>query len=119
GAKLGSDAAQLVPPGALAFVSLDTDQSSQQWQQLDALTRRLAVRTQVLQKVNAALAQHGLSYGQDVKSALGKEIDLAVLKVEAGSPEVVAFTQPADDAKLRSLAAKFDHGTEHYTVQKI
>jgi Protein of unknown function (DUF3352) len=119
GAKLGSDAAQLVPPDALAFVSLDTDQSSQQWQQLDALTRGLTVRTQVLQKVNAALAQHGLSYGQDVKPALGKELELAVLKVEAGSPEVVAFTQPADDATLRSLAAKFDHGTDHYTVQKI
>jgi hypothetical protein len=119
GADLGSNAAQLVPPDALAFVAVDTDQSSQQWRQLDALTNGLAVRAQVLQKVNQALARHGLSYEQDVKPALGKEVDLAVLKVEAGKPEVVAFAQPADQAKLRSLASKFDQENEHYTVQEI
>ena len=119
GGSLGGDAAQLVPPAALAFVSVDTDQSSQQWQQLDALTRGLAVRTQVLQEVSAALARHGLSFDQDVKPALGKELDAAVLKVEAGRPEVVAFAQPADEAKLRSLAATFNRGGEHYTVQDI
>ena len=36
---LGSDAAQLVPPDALAFASIDTDQSSGQSRQLDELTR--------------------------------------------------------------------------------
>ena len=117
--NLGADAANLVPADALAFVSLDTDQSSQQWQQLDALTQGLAVRTKVLQQLNAALAKHGLSYDKDVKPALGKELDVAVLKVEAGNPEVVAFAQPADDSKLSALASKFDEGTEHYTVEKI
>ena len=38
---LGSDAAQLVPPDALAFASIDTDQSSGQSRQLDELTRGL------------------------------------------------------------------------------
>jgi uncharacterized protein DUF3352 len=113
---LGTDAAQLVPPDALAFASIDTDQSSQQWRQLDAL----GARRQVMQKLNAALAQHGLSYDADVKPAVGKELDVAVLKSsDSGTPEVVAFAKPDDESKLQALASKFDQGNEHYTVQKI
>ena len=37
-ANLGSAAAKLVPADAEAFVSLDTDRSSTQWQRLDQLT---------------------------------------------------------------------------------
>jgi Protein of unknown function (DUF3352) len=117
--KLGAGAAQLVPADALAYASVDTDQSSQQWQQLDALTQGLAVRAKVLQQLSAALAQYGLAYDRDVKPALGKELDIAVLKVEAGNPEAVAFTQPADEAKLRALASKFDQRSEHYTVEQV
>jgi Protein of unknown function (DUF3352) len=116
---LGTDAAQLVPPDALAFASIDTDQSSQQWQQLDKLTSGLGASQQVLQQLNEALAQHGLSYDADVKPAIGKELDVAVLKNGTATPDVVAFAKPDDQAKLRALASKFDQGNEHYTVQEI
>jgi Protein of unknown function (DUF3352) len=117
---LGTDAAQLVPPDALAFASIDTDQSSQQWRRLDQLTRGLGARQQVLQKLNAALGKHGLSYDADVRPAVGKELDVAVLKSgDSATPEVVAFAKPDDQAKLRALASKFDQGNEHYTVQQI
>jgi hypothetical protein len=119
GGKLGTDAAQLVPADALAFASVDTDQSSQQWQQLDQLTSGLAARSQLLQKLNAALAQHGLSYEGDVKPALGKELNIAVLKGSGSTTDVVALVKPDDQAKLRALASKFDQGNEHYTVEQI
>lgn len=116
---VGGEAAQLVPPDALAFAAIDTDQSSQQWRQLDELTSGLGARAQALQKVNAALAQHGLSYDADVKPALGNELDVAVLKGDSGTQEVVAFAKPDDEAKLRALASKYDQGNDHYTVQQI
>jgi uncharacterized protein DUF3352 len=117
---LGTDAAQLVPPDALAFASIDTDQSSQQWRQLGQLTRGLAARQDALQKLNAALAKHGLSYDSDVRPAVGKELDVAVLKGgDSSTPDVVAFAKPDDQSKLRALASKFDQGNEHYTVEQI
>ena len=117
---LGSDAAQLVPPDALAFASIDTDQSSQQFRQLGQLTSGLAARQQALQKLNAALAKHGLSYDADIRPAVGNELDVAVLKSgDSSTPEVVAFAKPDDQSKLRALASKFDQGNEHYTVQQI
>jgi hypothetical protein len=117
---LGTDAAQLVPPDALAFASIDTDQSSQQWRQLGQLTSGLAARQQALQKLNTALAKHGLSYDSDIKPAVGKELDVAVLKSsDSSNPEVVAFARPDDKSKLQALASKFDQGNEHYTVEQI
>jgi Protein of unknown function (DUF3352) len=118
-ANLGAAAAQLVPPDALALVSVDTDQSSQQWQHLDALTRGLAARDELLQKLRGALARRGLEYDRDVKPAVGSELDLAVLKIENGTAEAIALTKPDEESKLRALASKFDQGSEHYTVQQI
>jgi uncharacterized protein DUF3352 len=115
----GAQAAKLVPANALAFVSLDTDTSSQQLRQLDQLTSGLAVRSALLDKVSAALAKQGLDSAKDVKPALGPEVDLAVLGVTNGKPEAIALTQPADGSKLGALAAKFDAGSEHYTVQQV
>ena len=103
---LGTDAAQFVPPDAVAFASIDTDQSSQQVRQLDELTSSLGARQQVLQKLNAALGQGGLSYDPDVKPAVGKELDVAVLKGgDSSTPDVVAFAKPDDQSKLRALAS--------------
>ena len=87
---LASGVIALAP--TLAFAAIDTDQSSQQWRQLDELTSGLGARRQALQKLNAALADRGLSYDADVKPAVGKELDVAVLKSgDSTTPEVVAF----------------------------
>ena len=116
---IGAGAAKLVPADALALVSLDTDTNSQQLQQLDQLTSGLAARSALLDKVSAALAKHGLDYTKDVKPALGPEVDLAVLGVTNGKPEAIALTQSTDQSKLSSLAATFDSGGDHYTVQQV
>jgi hypothetical protein len=39
--------------------------------------------------------------------------------VRDGEPEAIAIARPDDEAKLRALAAKFDRGDEHYTVEQI
>jgi len=94
--KLGSDAANLVPANADAFVDVDTHFDSQQWQAL------------------ADLAGPKLDLSR-LKAAAGDALSLAVL--QDGTP--VAFAKPHDEAKLRQLATSFDKGGEHYTVQSI
>jgi hypothetical protein len=116
---LGVDAAKLVPADALAFVSVDTDQSSQQWQALDTLTNGLPLRTELLTKLRAALSKQGLDYANDVKPALGHEVDVAVLKITNGKPDAIALLHPDDESKLNALVSKLSTSSEHYTVQQI
>ena len=107
-ATRSGEAASLVPPDALAFVSADANLKSDQWQAVDDLT-------------GGALADltSKLNYDRDVAPALGDEVSLAVLGIDKGQPEAVAFAKPTDEAKLKALAAKYDQGSEHYTVERI
>jgi hypothetical protein len=102
----GGDAAQLVPANALAFVSADTNLDSAQWGTVKDLFGPIEL-------------PKGLDYQADVKPALGDELNVAVLGVDNGKPEAVALHKPDDTAKLSKLAATFDQGSEHYTVQQI
>jgi hypothetical protein len=104
GASSGTDAASLVPPTALAYVSADANLDSQSWQVLTDLVGPLDGK---------------LDYRRDVQPALGDRVNLAVLGVDKGKPEAVAIVKPTDAAKLQALAKKFDQGTEHYTVEQI
>jgi hypothetical protein len=101
----GTDAASLVPAGALAYVSADANLDSQSWQLV----------TDLFGPVVGA----DVDYKRDIKPALGDRVNLAVLGVEDGKPEAVAIVKPTDVAKLEALAKKFDRGTEHYTVENI
>jgi Protein of unknown function (DUF3352) len=110
--ELGRDAATLVPPDSLAFVSIDTRLDSEQWQVVEDLTGGLKL-------LRSSLREQNLDLERDVRPALGDELNLAVLGLDAGKPEAVALAKPEDEAKLRALAAKFDEGDEHYTVERI
>jgi hypothetical protein len=110
--ELGRDASTLVPPDSLAFVSIDTRLDSEQWRVVEDLTGGLTL-------LRSSLRERDLDLDRDLQPALGDEVNLAVLGLEGGQPEVVAFAKPEDEAKLRALAAKFDEGDEHYTVERI
>jgi hypothetical protein len=100
---VGPDAAQLVPPSALAFVSADANLDSEGWKTLTDLYP-IALDKEV---------------ARDLPAAVGDELNLAVVGVDNGNPDVVAIVKSKDEAKLRALAAKFDEGNEHYTVEDI
>ena len=116
---LGSDAAALAPPGAIAFVSIDGNLDSKQWQRLDDLTKGLPLRDRVLEQVRTALRQAQLDFDADVRPAVGPELGVAVLQGDGGSPEPVVLTQPEDESKLRSLVATYDEHAEGYRVERI
>jgi len=91
---------------------VNTKVESEQWKTVENLTGGLAL-------LRKSLPKHGLDFDRDVRPALGDELDLAVLGVQNGKPEAIALAKPQDVAKLRTLASKFDSGSEHYTVERI
>src|SRR5213593_2935510 len=85
-------AASVVPGSAVAFVAASTDLTAAEWHAVGGVL------------LNDVEQQTKLSWRDDVKPALGDEVDVAVLK----DKQVVALTQPRDDAKLAALAKKYD-----------
>jgi hypothetical protein len=115
GADLGGDAASLVPPDASAYVAANSDVSSGQWQNVDALTKSLPIRPKIMDEIQTELQKHGLTWKDDVEPALGPEVDVALI----GTSDYVAFTKPDNEAKLKALATKLSEGKEQYTVEDI
>ena len=96
--------ASLVPATAPAFVSIDSDLSSDQWKKVDALLRKFPGRSQLLAAINST--SQGLDYEKDVKPALGPELDIVWLDFANGGSNAVAITQPKSDTKFKALIDK-------------
>lgn len=118
GATLGADAAHLVPPDAAAFVSIDSNLDSAQWQRVDDLTKSFPARAKLLDDIRSELQKRGLTWKDDVAPALGEELDVAAFG-DKQALEYVAYAKPDDVAKLRTLADKVSEGNEKYTVEEI
>jgi hypothetical protein len=103
-ASLTQDAAALVPAEAVAFVTADANLDSKQWRTLETVI---------------GPSSFDPDFKRDLALAVGEQLNLAVLKVDKGEPDVVAIVKPKDDAKLRTLVAKYSTGKEHYTVEQI
>lgn len=102
------EGAKLVRAGVLAFVAIDSDLSSGQWQQLDTLSHKFPGRDKAIAQLKRSLTQHGVDYDRDVKPALGPEVDIAVSGTSRGSTNVVALTKPDDPARFKALVAKLN-----------
>jgi hypothetical protein len=100
-----SSGAAVTPASAPVYVTVDTDVSSDQWKAADALLSRFPGRANLLRSIQSSLTKSGVSWETDVKPALGKELDLAVLDFKPAG-NVVGLLQPADDAKFAALVAK-------------
>jgi hypothetical protein len=102
-----SGGAELVSATAPVFISIDSNLSSDQWQQVDELFRKFPIRSQALSSLRSSLEEEpGLDYEQDIKPALGDEIDLVWLDFAAGGSNVVAVTKPKDADAFRRMIEK-------------
>jgi hypothetical protein len=95
-ARVGAD--------VLAFVSIDSDLQSGQWQQLDELSKKFPGRDEALARVERSLTKGQLDWQRDVEPALGSEFDVAVAGADAS--DVVGLTKPDDPAKFKALVDK-------------
>ena len=99
------DSASLAPADALAYATVTTDESAEQWQQAASLLERLpGLRDGLTSSVASGLREKGIAWSEDVRPALGPE--LVVVATEEKQP--VVLVQPQDEAKLESLLAKTD-----------
>ncbi len=113
--------ASVAPADAVAFVAVDTNASSSQWQAVNSLLQKFPSHDALMTKLEQSFAQKTkLSWADDVKPALGPELDLVVLPAAAnGKPELVGLVQPGDSAKLDALLQKLgaSHGKTFVTAQ--
>jgi hypothetical protein len=105
GSKTGAGAgnvplgAAFAPSSALAFASVNTDESSAAWKNADALLQKFPIREKLLAEIQKALAENNLG---DARNLLGPELDAVVLNT-GNSSEVVGMTQPTDAQKFDAV----------------
>ncbi|MGZ4355068.1 MAG: DUF3352 domain-containing protein [Gaiellaceae bacterium] len=106
-ATIGAGAA-VAPADSVAFVAIDTNVSSAQWQAVNGLLQKFPSHDELLAQLQKGFEQKTkLSWANDVQPALGPELDVVVLPAASnGKPELVALVQPADGAKLDALVQK-------------
>ena len=103
------EGASMVRAGVVAFVSLNSDTGSSQWQQLDKLAQKFPGRDQALARLKQQLSKQGVDYENDVKPALGPELDIAVTSGGTNATtKAVGLTKPDDPAKFKALVAKLN-----------
>ena len=97
--------ASFAPKDAIAFVTIVSDEGSEQWKRGDRLLGMFpGARESFVAEIEESLADEGLSWSKDVAPALGPEL---VVVVTAGKQPVV-LTQPDDANALQALARKSD-----------
>ena len=101
----GAMAAQLTPADATAYVAVDTDLDSAQWQQVKELADAFPARQQLVAAILDGLGEENLDWERDIDPALGPQ---TAVVFTAGSDDPVGLTKPDDRAKLDALLAKDD-----------
>lgn len=108
------ESASLAPADALAFATLTTDESSDQWKNATELVDRLpGARQGLTDELTSALDEQGLTWQADVAPALGPEVVLVV----TADRKTIVLTKPDDEAKLTALLSKSDQPITRATVE--
>lgn len=107
--------ADVVPASVPVFISVNTDFEGDQITTFRTLLDKFPGSDGLLRMALAELEQEDVDFEQDVKPALGAELDMVLLDLgqggEAPDPEAVALLQPDDPAKLDALLEKDTDGT--------
>jgi hypothetical protein len=106
------------PTSSVVFVTGVTDPDSSQWKKAETLLGRFPGSEKLLADVREDLADDGLTWEEDVKPALGDELNLALLSYDDADHNYVFFTKPKDEAKFTKLLDSSD-GRDHQVYRKI
>jgi hypothetical protein len=96
--------ASLAPSDAVAFVAVDSNLSSGQWNAVNGLLGKFPSGDKLLASLRQQFAQKTKLSIDDLQAALGDELDLAVLP--GAEKRYVGLTQARDQAKLDALLKK-------------
>jgi hypothetical protein len=92
--------ADFAPAGSVLYVTGVTDPGSSQWQKADALLGHFPGREKLLASFRKELAKDGVSWENDLKPALGDELNLVLLSYRDAEHNYVFFTKPKDEQKF-------------------
>ena len=105
--KAASGGAEIVPANAPAFVTVDSNADSSQWQQIEELLEKFPDGGQATRFLRASFEDDlKLDWEQDVKAALGDEVSLVWLDFKNQGENVVGITKPKDEEKFRAAVQK-------------
>lgn len=105
-AQPGSGASTIVPASAPAFIAIDSNAASSQWQTINSLASKFPDKQKAVDSIKNDMNKDGVDWAQDVKPALGDEFDVVWLDFENNGENVVGLTQPKDPVKFKALVAK-------------
>jgi hypothetical protein len=113
---VGAGAADVVPADAVAFIAVNTDLDSSQWQTVDSLASRFPDKEKAIKMLKDAAREEDLDWERDVKPAIGPELDLAWLDFENAGGNFVMLAQPKDEAKFEQVLEKSDEPAFHAEI---
>lgn len=116
GASGSAAGATVMPASAVVYLSVNSDLGSDQWKKADALSKKFPGRAKAIADFEKDLAKDGIDFQKDVKPALGPEIDFAWLDLADNGQNVVAVTQPKDEAKFAALVKKHNSDSSNDKV---
>jgi hypothetical protein len=117
GSAKDDSGATIVPATAPAYIAIDTDQSSEQWQAASRLADRFPGKQKAVSSVERSLKEGaGLDWKTDIEPALGSEIDIAWLDFAGGGNDVVGLVKPKDEQAFERLVAR---GNAKDTTSKL
>jgi len=97
------ESASLAPADALAYATVSTDESSDQWKNATSLLERIpGAENGVSGSIGAALGDQDVDWANDVRPAIGPEL----VVVATADQQPIVLVQPSDEAKLDALLAK-------------
>lgn len=109
---IGDSGASLISSDAVVYASVDGDLGSSRWQRVETLLKKFPIRDKLLAEVRKGLDEHQLDYDNDLKPALGPEIDVAAVPgTSAQDTTYAVFTKPESIDKAKALVAKLDEGS--------
>ena len=91
----GSGGADFVPASAPLYVAINTDLGSSQWDTVNELANKFPDKQTPIDSAKQQLTKNGLDWDEDIKPALGPELDLVMLDFNHPD-DIVALTQPND-----------------------
>lgn len=99
-----ADASSLVPADALGYISLDTDSSAPQLENVVSLVGRIPLAASALTRLGTAVAPGGADLTTLLRSA-GPRVDIAFLEV-GGATQAVGLTKPKDEKSFDAQLAR-------------
>jgi len=105
-AQIGTGASSIIPASAPAFIAVNSDPTSEQWQTINSLAGKFPDKQKAVDSIKKDMSKDGVDWEKDARPALGDEFDLVWLDFENDGMNFVGLMQPKNEAKFKQLVAK-------------